>query len=91
MVRMEMPSAASLSMRAYISSIGTGLLVLSYSLQYPQSRLQRRMGMMCASTGCLVSAKADAIMRHSRVRLCTALKPRRIRFDRAIPVRLTFY
>jgi hypothetical protein len=39
---------------------------------------------MCASTGCLVSANAEAIMRHSRVRLCTAFQPRRIRFETVI-------
>ena len=33
------------------SSIGTGFEKSSYSLQYVQERLQRRIGMMCAMIG----------------------------------------
>ncbi len=42
----ELPSSASLSIRRAISSVGTGGDTLSYSLQYPQSMLQRRIGMI---------------------------------------------
>jgi hypothetical protein len=40
------PNSANLSMRSNITSIATGSLVLSYSLQYVQDKLHRRIGTM---------------------------------------------
>src|ERR1043165_5901984 len=60
-------------------STGTGFEVASYSLQYAQERLQRRIGMMCARTGCRVDTNAFAIIFHSRERRWIALKLRRSR------------
>ena len=51
MVITEVPSAPSLSTRWYMVSVGTGFETSSNSLQYSQARLQRRIGMMCASSG----------------------------------------
>ena len=76
-VTTEVPSAPSLSMRRYISSSGTGFEKSSYSLQYVHARLQRRIGMMCASSGWSVEASAwTAIFAPRRLR-CTALARRR--------------
>jgi hypothetical protein len=47
----EVFRAASLSIRASISAVGTGSDTLSYSLQYPQSMLQRRIGTTWTSRG----------------------------------------
>src|ERR1700732_2735716 len=47
----DVPSSASLSTRSNMVSVGTGLEKSSYSLQYSQARLQRRIGIMCASRG----------------------------------------
>src|ERR1700758_4828702 len=58
MVMMLVPSRARWSMRRSISSSGTGSETLSYSLQYAQERLQKRMGTICAMTGCRVEATA---------------------------------
>ncbi len=60
-------------MRAYISSIGTGSEVLSYSLQYVQERLHRRIGTMCTSTGCFVETNARVVCLTPRVNLLNAL------------------
>ncbi len=49
-------------------SVGTGFEKSSYSLQYVQDRLQRRMGMMCAMMGWRVDIAPQAIMRNSRSR-----------------------
>src|SRR5271157_4106788 len=62
----DVPSAASLSTRRNISSVGTGFEKSSYSLQYSQARLQRRVGMICASSGWSVEANAAAIIRAPR-------------------------
>jgi hypothetical protein len=43
-VMIVVPSSASRSIRLSMVPSGTGSEVLSYSLQYPQSRLQRRVG-----------------------------------------------
>src|SRR6478736_6674696 len=59
-------------------SVATGLEQSSYSLQYSQARLQRRMGMMCASSGWSVEASAFAIMRAPRRLRWSAFRPRRI-------------
>ena len=72
MVMIEVPSAASWSMRRSISSIATGWETWSYSLQYAQARLQRRVGMICARIGCLAERMALANMRTSRKRRGTA-------------------
>src|SRR6478672_4470109 len=58
-------------------SIGTGGEKSSNSLQYVHARLQRRTGMICASSGCSVSVKARAILMAPRRLRCTALMRRR--------------
>jgi hypothetical protein len=45
-VMIPVPRAARRSTRQSISAVGTGLETLSYSLQYAQERLQRRIGIM---------------------------------------------
>src|SRR5690606_33822963 len=67
------PSAASLSIRASITSMSTGSLVLSNSLQYVHARLHRRIGTMCTSTGCFVDAKARTVCRTPRVNMLKLL------------------
>src|SRR5947207_12199435 len=47
-------------------SVGTGFEKSSYSLQYVQDRLQRRMGIMCAMMGWRVDIAPQAIIRSSR-------------------------
>src|ERR1051326_411855 len=74
---MVVPRSARRLMRWNIVSSETGFEVLSYSLQYSQARLQRRMGMTWASTGWLVEASAFPIMRHSRKRRVAARMLRR--------------
>src|SRR5206468_12164109 len=69
----EVRNSASLSMRSSITSIGTGSLVLSYSLQYVQDRLHRRIGTICTNTGCFVEAKARIVCRTPRVNLLKLL------------------
>jgi len=46
-------SLCSASIRRFSVSSGTMLETLSYSVQYPQLRLHRRVTMSCASTGAL--------------------------------------
>src|SRR5689334_12204139 len=58
-------------------SVGTGFEKSSYSLQYVQDRLQRRMGMMCAMMGWRVDIAPQAIMRSSRSRRAKDRIPRR--------------
>src|SRR5690242_19548855 len=53
-------------MRRSISSTGTGSEALSYSLQYAQERLQKRIGTICAITTCRVEASARPTMPSSR-------------------------
>ncbi len=65
---MVVPSRAKSSIRRFIVSSGTGLEKSSYSLQYLQARLQRRMGMMCAMMGWSVEANPLAIILNSRIR-----------------------
>src|SRR5687767_8763803 len=67
------PNSASLSILSSIVSIGTGSLVLSYSLQYVHDRLHRRIGTMCTSTGCFVDANARTVWRTPRVNLLKLL------------------
>src|SRR5882724_8434040 len=57
----ELPNSASLSIRSSIVSMGTGSDVLSYSLQYVQLKLHRRIGTMCTRTGCFVEANARVV------------------------------
>src|SRR5262245_36646483 len=52
----DVPNPANRSIRRLTVSIGTGSEVLSYSLQYLQDRLQRRIGTMCARIGCFVES-----------------------------------
>src|ERR1700682_1759103 len=73
----DVPSAASLSTRWNMASVGTGLEKSSYSLQYSHARLQRRVGMMCANRGWSVEANAPAIMRAPRKLRWSAFKLRR--------------
>ncbi len=56
----DVPSALNLSIRRSMTSVGTGADTLSYSLQYPQSMLQRRIGMICTRRGCAVSVRPRA-------------------------------
>src|SRR5437764_8416056 len=67
------PNSASLSIRSSIASIGTGSLVLSYSLQYVHARLHRRIGTMCTRTGCFVEAKARVVCLTPRTNLLILL------------------
>ena len=53
-------------------STATGFEKSSYSLQYVQDKLQRRMGMICAITGWSVDATPRTIIRHSRARRFSA-------------------
>src|SRR5262249_48992575 len=76
----DVPSEASLSIRASISSVDTGADTLSYSLQYPQSMLQRRIGTTWTSSGWSVLASPRANSRTDRhVRL--AFRTLRIETD----------
>src|SRR6185312_8664337 len=77
MVMTAVPSAASLSTRWNMASVGTGLEKSSYSLQYSHARLHRRVGMMCANRGWSVEANAPAIMRAPRKLRRSAFKRRR--------------
>ena len=79
MVMIVVPSSARRSMRPYIVSTGTGFETSSYSLQYAQERLQRRMGTMCAITGWSVFARALPIIQSSRTRRVAPAKSRRTR------------
>ncbi len=67
MVITEVRNSASLSTLRNIVSVGTGLEKSSYSLQYLQARLQRRMGIMCANSGCSVETRARSISRAPRI------------------------
>src|ERR1017187_2512094 len=58
-------------------SRATGLEKSSYSLQYSQARLQRRIGMMCANTGWSVETSPLAIIFNSRSRRLQASTRRR--------------
>ena len=51
----DVPRSPSFAIRRCMTSIGIGFDVLSYSLQYPQSILQRRIGMIWTRRGCSVS------------------------------------
>src|SRR5436190_18873531 len=73
MVITDVLNSASLSIRSSIVSIGTGSLVLSYSLQYVQARLHRRIGTLCTRTGCLVDANARTVCLTPRVNLLKLL------------------
>src|SRR5580658_1817131 len=68
-VMIDVPKPAKISRRFFISTSGTGFDTLSYSLQYPQSKLHRRIGMMCTKIGCFVDASALAIIFSSRTRV----------------------
>src|SRR5579883_43103 len=70
-------------MRRSISPIGTGLETSSYSLQYAQARLQRRMGTIWAITGCRVEASAWPTRASSRTRRLAAFRRRPIDCGRA--------
>src|SRR5579871_2035162 len=64
-------------MRDFIVSSGTGLEKSSYSLQYSQDRLQRRMGMMCARMGWSVERSPLVMTRSSRMRRLAMSRRRR--------------
>src|SRR5450432_2793823 len=76
MVTTEVPSKPSLSTRWNITSVGTGFEKSSYSLQYSQARLQRRIGMICASRGWSVEARAHATLRAPRTAREIRFNPR---------------
>src|SRR5262249_39245152 len=65
----EVPRPASRSIRRRIMSSGTGSEVLSYSLQYRQDRLQRRIGTMCARIRGFVESSPRAIYLASQGRV----------------------
>src|SRR5450755_3064189 len=77
MVMTDVPNAASLSTRWNMAWVATGFEKSSYSLQYSQARLQRRVGMMCANSGWSVEANAPAIMRAPRKLRWSDFKRRR--------------
>ena len=60
------PRSASLSNRWNITSVGTGFEKSSYSLQYAQAKLHRRIGMMCAKMGWSVDHSPLAMKMNSR-------------------------
>src|SRR5579871_6736735 len=64
-------------MRDFIVSSGTGLEKSSYSLQYSQDRLQRRMGMICARMGWSVERSPLVMTRNSRMRRLAMSRRRR--------------
>ena len=68
MVTAEVPSPARRSTRRSITSRGTGADTESYSLQYRQARLHRRMGIMWTRTGWCLSRTAQAILAATRAR-----------------------
>src|SRR5271157_4671016 len=78
---MVVPKRAKSSTRRFMVSSGIGLEKSSYSLQYLQARLQRRIGMMCAITGWSVEATPLAIMMISRTRRFAAMTRRRTALD----------
>src|SRR5208283_5072051 len=91
MVTIVVPMSARMSSRSFISSSGTGLDTSSYPLQYVQSRLHRRIGMMCTRIGCLVSVSAFPIIHNSCRRVFAKRKRFRIRvFPDAFPLFLFF-
>jgi len=63
-VMTEVPNSPSLSTRLNMTSVGTGFEKSSNSLQYLQARLQRRMGMIWASSGCSGERNPQAILLH---------------------------
>ena len=99
-VMIDVPISASKSSRRFISSSGTGFDTSSYSLQYLQSRLQLRIGIMCTRKGCLVDTSAFPIFNTSRVRDRTNLARRRhftdaeastLALDVSIPMKLALF
>src|SRR5215471_4336553 len=62
----DVPSCFSFSMRDFRTCVGTGSETLSYSLQYPQSMLHRRMGTICTRSGCAVCTSPRANSRTDR-------------------------
>src|SRR2546428_9513782 len=60
-------------MRRRRRSLGTGGDTLSYSLQYPQSMLQRRIGMICTSSGCAVCTSPRTNSRKDRALRCAVV------------------
>src|SRR2546430_8463664 len=77
MVITEVPSSPSLSTRWNMLSVGAGLEKSSYSLQYSQARLQRRIGIMCARRGCSVETRARTTSRTPRMLRESAFMRRR--------------
>ncbi len=63
---MLVPRSASWLIRLIMTSVGTGGEKSSYSLQYVQDRLQRRMGIMCAMMGWSVPSAPRTTRRLSR-------------------------
>src|SRR5262245_54165478 len=63
----DVPNPANRSIRRLTVSIATGSEVLSYSLQYLQDRLQRRIGTMCARIGCFVESNPRDMNLASRI------------------------
>src|ERR1043165_9872800 len=66
MVTIDVPKSASLSKRLLMTARSMGFELWSYSLQYPHARLQRRIGMRWARTGCRLESSARLIKLASR-------------------------
>src|ERR1044072_2658990 len=67
MVTIDVPKSANLSRRLLTPSRSIGFELWSYSLQYPHARLQRRIGIRWARTGCRLDNSARLIKLSSRI------------------------
>jgi hypothetical protein len=75
------PKSARRLIRPIITSFGTGGEKSSYSLQYVQDRLQRRMGIIWAMMGWSVPSAPFKTKRLSRIHRVKAFALRRILKD----------
>src|SRR5208283_3047715 len=76
MVIIDVPIPARISSRFFISASGTGVDTSSNSLQYVQSRLHFRMGIMCTRIGWFSDTSALLIIQSSRARVLRNLQAR---------------
>src|SRR3989338_694596 len=86
MVMIGVPNDRSRSIRRNSSAVGTGGEKSSYSLQYAQERLQRRIGIKCTSKGWPVWSNPQAIRDHIRYQRSSAPAFRRNVFRQVIGV-----
>src|SRR3989338_154903 len=86
MVMIGVPNERSRSIRRNSSTVGTGGEKSSYSLQYVQERLQRRIGIKCTSKGWSVWTNPQAIRDHIRYQRSNAPAFRRNVFRQIIGV-----